>query len=189
MTPPLSPPSSPTIASPAAFRIRVMKQPYQRNAGRGLTLIELLAALGLLSIIMLAAASWLQITAAASSGAGASTRWRIGAASTLRLIQDDVYIGDLGTDEDRSRKVVIDGKSLIVKTREMQIGAVVVTYELDRFSHRLRRGIEGAEFHEPRVLLNQLSDFDCELDVAAGTLCVSLTSVDGQRLEKTFLLP
>ena len=46
---------------------------------RGLTMIELLVALSLLTLIVLAAASWTQVTSKASATAAEPLRWRAAA--------------------------------------------------------------------------------------------------------------
>src|SRR5262245_45979586 len=61
---------------------------------RGLTLIEILVAVGLMSLVMIAAASWIQTTTRASSEFATPARWEVAAQAVLALIHDDICTGD-----------------------------------------------------------------------------------------------
>ncbi|MDA3961793.1 MAG: prepilin-type N-terminal cleavage/methylation domain-containing protein [Planctomycetota bacterium] len=105
---------------------------------RGLTLIELLAALALLSMVAVATATWLRIGARAAQAASQHLGpWQAQQAA-LRLLRDDCRLG-------ATRVVSEDGLELQLRTlhRLQQRGAASVTWRIDPEGTVWRR--EGAE--------------------------------------------
>ena len=60
---------------------------------RGLTMIELMLAVSLLAVLMLAVTSWIQVTARAGATTIEPARWRGAAEAVLQLIHDDLVTG------------------------------------------------------------------------------------------------
>ncbi|MCH8151425.1 MAG: hypothetical protein IH830_03515 [Planctomycetes bacterium] len=97
---------------------------------RGLTMIELLLAVSLLTPITLAIAAWTQVAARASASAAEPMRWRAAAEAALQLIHDDLVTGDFsgdfssgfsgaqigGRSDQKPRVEVVDGM-LRIRTR------------------------------------------------------------------------
>jgi len=165
---------------------------------RGLTMIELLVALGLLSAVMLAVVSWTQVMAQTSQHATGPVRWRSAAEAVLRLIHDDLVSGDLvaarkrGT-RDKPRIQIVDGV-LQINTRAVDpagtSGPVVHRYALEVSSRALRR--EQRTLQGPpssRLLLDDVLEWQCAVDEEEQVLRVSVTSQDQITVARTYLLP
>ena len=113
---------------------------------RGLTMVELLLAVSLLTPITLAIAAWTQVAARASASAAEPMRWRAAAEAALQLIHDDLVTGDFaeGPTDPSSHEshVEVDDGSLRIRTRavgsEVIIGPSLHRYILDALSGELR---------------------------------------------------
>src|SRR5262245_41706525 len=109
---------------------------------RALTMIEPLLALSLLSMLMLAIASWHQTSERASSSVPGPVQWRTAATAVLQLVHDDVISGDFkskdkgkgGRQPDLSR-FVISSESLEIVTRDR--GEAKHRYQFDPVHKRL----------------------------------------------------
>src|SRR5882672_6848049 len=77
---------------------------WERQAmRRGLTLIELLLAIALLSGIVIAAGAWTGIAGHAATRASEPMRLQIAANAALQLIHDDLAVGDFEGPTDPTR--------------------------------------------------------------------------------------
>ncbi len=164
---------------------------------RGLTMIEVLVALGLLSAIMLTVISWIQTTARASTLAE-PMRWRVAAQAVLQLIHDDLMTGNFEVEQRRRRsrqpRVMTEDDSLRIHTRAVQAGdetgPTIHRYELDAFSDELGRMNEPKHGRPTtRLLLDDVGSFNCRIDEEHTMLIVSITSGSGQSLQRSYLLP
>ena len=164
---------------------------------RGLTMIEVLVALGLLSALVLTLTSWIQTTARAAALAE-PVRWSVAAEAVLQLIHDDLMTGDILTEQQRRRsrhpRVTIENGSLRIRTRAVQggdeIGATVHRYELDARTRELGRSNEPKRGrHTTRLLLDHVRNWNCQIDEERTVLTVIITSDAGQSIQRSFLLP
>jgi prepilin-type N-terminal cleavage/methylation domain-containing protein len=165
---------------------------------RGLTMIELLVALSLLSIVMVAVATWTQVTARAAQSAAGPMRWRAAAETLLTLIHDDLVSGDLGDarrpgGRGQARVEAIDG-TLRIETRavgpDRLCGPVAHRYVLDAISGELRlerRIPQGTR--TSHLLLDSVREWQGAIDQEEVLLSVSITAKDGTTVARSYLLP
>ena len=157
----------------------------------GLTMIELLLALSLLSALVLVIASWTQVAAQASARGAAPMRWRPAAEAVLNLIHDDIACGDF-TSQPRRRGAAephveaVDGV-LLIRTRAG--GAVTNRYVFDSIAQELR--LEQSRQGRPTVrpLIRRVAEWDCRIDTEGSILAVSITSDTGDVAVRSYLVP
>ncbi len=166
---------------------------------RGLTMLELLLALSLLSAIMLATASWTQVAARASADAIYPVRWRAAAEAVLQLIHDDLVTGDF-TDTQRGRRnqnarvEVVDG-AIRIRTRAVGntgdvTGLAIHRYAFDAFSGQLQldqRTVTGERYTRP--LLDHVQEWQCVIDEEQNLLTVTITSSEESVIARSYILP
>ena len=164
---------------------------------RGLTMIEVLVALGLLSALVLTLTSWIQTTARAAALAE-PVRWRVAAEAVLQLIHDDLMTGDFLSEQQRRRRrhprVMVENGSLRIDTRGVQggdeIGATVHRYKLDALRSELGRTNEPKRGrHTTRLLLDDVRNWNCRIDEERTMLTVIITSDAGQSIQRSYLRP
>ena len=164
---------------------------------RGLTMIEVLVALGLLSALVLTLTSWIQTTARAGALAE-PVRWRVAAEAVLQLIHDDLMTGDFLTEQQRRRsrhpRVTAENGSLHIRTRAVQggdeTGTTIHRYELDTRTSELGRTNEPKRGrHTTRLLLDDVGSFNCRIDEERTMLTVSISSGANQSIQRSYLLP
>ncbi len=165
---------------------------------RGLTMVELLLAVSLLTPITLAIAAWTQVAARASASAAEPMRWQAAASAVLQLIHDDLIIGDFAegpTDRSsqQSHVEVVDG-ALHIRTRtvgsEVIIGPSLHRYILDAFSGQLRLGQQTLDGKlSTRPLLDRVQEWQCIIDEEQDLLIATITSRDGSVVTRSYLLP
>ncbi len=164
---------------------------------RGLTMIEVLVALGLLSALVLTLTSWIQITARAGALAE-PMRWRIAAEAVLQLIHDELMTGDFLTEQQRRKsrqpRVMAENGSLRIRTRAVQggdeTGPTVHRYELEVLTSKLGRTNEPKRGrHTTRLLLDDVGSWNCRIDEESTMLTVIITSDAGQSIQRSYLLP
>jgi hypothetical protein len=161
-------------------------------------MIELLLSLSLLSAVMLAVASWTQVSVRAGQRAAGPSRWRAVAESVLGLIHDDLASGDWPDDwrarrGEQARVEVIDG-TLRIETRAVEseglTGQAVHRYALEAPSGELRlvqRTARGTQ--TSRLLLDHVAQWRCAVDEEENLLTVGITSADGTAVTRSYLLP
>ncbi len=164
---------------------------------RGLTMIEVLVALGLLSALVFTLTSWIQTTARAGALAE-PVRWRVAAEAVLQLIHDDLMTGDFLTEQQRRRsrqpRVMVENGSLRIRTRAVQpgdeTGPTIHRYELDILISELGRTNEAkGRRHTTRLLLDDVGSFNCRIDEEHTMLNVSITSGSRQSIQRSYPLP
>jgi prepilin-type N-terminal cleavage/methylation domain-containing protein len=150
---------------------------------RGLTIIETLAALALLSGLAVAGTAWMALSMRAAEDVGADVRWRAAANATLQLIHDDLRKGAvLGRPPVR-----VQADRLFIPTRH-EGRPVEREYALDTSAGKLLitdRDVTGSLSR--RVLLGDVTRLDLGLDRASGALLVRIHSKDS--VQRRFLIP
>lgn len=153
---------------------------------RGLTLIEMLLSLAIVSGMMIVAIGWMQSADTASASARKELTWRIAAAAAMQVIHDDLATGDFeltrrGNTQPKSR-VIVENDVLSIITRSGGKPMVHV-YSLDASILQMRRSSEETS----RILLREVDDFICEHDEDEGVLIVTIRRSD-QALTRRFNL-
>lgn len=165
---------------------------------RGLTMIELLVSLGILSAVTLTTVAWTQ-SAVRATRLAEPMRFSAAADAVLQLIHDDLATGDFELDESRRRDqgspraTIVEG-SLRIQTRAVNFstvaGPVIHHYTLDRVTDELQLREEDATGREnSRILLDQVRDWDCAIDDENNVLTVLITSMVGRGLARSYRLP
>lgn len=157
---------------------------------RALTIIELLLALSLLSTLLIATASWLQVSARSTTELAAPAQWNAIAQRVLELIHDDLAVGDFlpknsQADAEKPKVSLID-RHLRIATRDG--GAAYHEYVLDHSTKRLVLRIvpEGAGTTN-RTLLGGVEQCEYELDQKSRTLTVKIASTTGTIVERSYV--
>lgn len=169
---------------------------------RGLTMIELLLALSLLSLITLTAASWTQIAARAVTGPVESARWRAMAETVLQRIAEDLAIGDFdpveadatGANQNQPRRVSIHDGILEIKTRDHAGGTAPIVgqakhlYKFDPSKRHLELAVQAESREIVRPLLDDIETFECTPDAKSGRFRVTISSRDKVIVTRTYRL-
>lgn len=164
-----------------------MPLPQLSTSRRALTLMEILLSLAILSAMMLAALGWMRTAGTITTDVSRTLRWETSANAALQVIHDDLTVGDFeltrpGQNDAQAGRVRIESNDLIIETRAKG-KPVSQRYNLDRETQRIRRS-----GNSDRVLLIDVTDFECELNEDDGTLTVSIESHDRTAM-RTFTLP
>lgn len=157
----------------------------------GHTMVELLLALTLLSMVMLAVATWAQVTARASATMSHPVRWEAAARGVLDFVHDDLMTGDFEPFEKHSERgntrVQVRDGSLRIFTRDR--GEVIHDYEVDHARNELvLRVTDGQSLAEMRLLIGEVRRWQCDLDEESRVLSISITSSAGNSLQRSYLL-
>lgn len=157
---------------------------------RAMTLIEMLAAITLLGLVVLAMTGWMQTASRTTAAIAPSLRWEWAAVAVLGQVHLDLATGDL-EQSPNTQRVQMVGDELIVHTRDG--GPTRHRYEFDEPSGRLRLVRESNE-KDPaqpvsRVLIEQVSAWIVELDHEDGQLQITIRGMDGQQFSRRYLLP
>ena len=160
---------------------------------RGLTIIELLLALSLLTVIMLAVASWTQTTASATAKAAEPGRWRAAGEAVLQLIHDDLAIGDFGTNDQGPRVKIIDG-DLQIRTRAAPasgfVGSITHRYEYHAPSHELAlEQLRPDGRRHTRLLVDRVDRWKCEIDDEQRVLTITIGLNTDLEIAREYVLP
>src|SRR5437870_3306839 len=128
----------------------------------GMTLLEMLLALALLSAIIAASAAWMQIAAelAAPSGAFAAQRQMLAVDAAFDLIQQDLNVGDFQPQRDsripsKPPRVTVSGDKLTIRTRVSESGAVEHAYQRDISTNQLVLVQRATDSKQTRSLIDQ----------------------------------
>ena len=167
---------------------------------RGLTLVELLAAIAILAAIMAAMSSLTMAASRIQTTVSSSVNWETSASALFSLIKDDLGSGDLGVDD----RVVIEQGVLRIKSRsraeteEQRNGPAMHVYRLDgKDLVRGRLDLDAAGTTllgvpgPSRLLVGDVANWNVSVveDDAQRILTVELGSLDGERLTRTFDIP
>jgi len=140
---------------------------------RGVTLIEMLLAVTLLSGVALVTATWMSVVARSQTEFAPSVRWESAARATLDLITDDLASWD---SESRTRepRVRASGETLVIRTRSRTGDSV--TYRVKQ--GRLTRG--------ESVLIGGCDQARFDFDEETGILEVALEPNDGRVMQRSY---
>jgi prepilin-type N-terminal cleavage/methylation domain-containing protein len=163
---------------------------------RGMTLIEVLVSLTLLTAIISAAATWTTIAGNAAGVQSEPSRWHRAAQNVLDLIHDDLVTGDFESDtkqarEQRPPKVSVENDSLGISTRLLSAGRIALSrhYQLDIDMNVLTTKEQPSDSPRGRVLLTDVDEFACAIDETRTRLTVRITSNQHGSLSRSYALP
>ena len=153
---------------------------------RGVTMVELLVALVLLTVVMVATATWTRIATTGTRDHLDPMTETAACDAVRRLIETDLLTGDFETDRAQNRRsqnrrspprVVVENDRLSITTRspagESPAGPVVRIYEWDRPTRALRQRTSDPQRRHPaliRPLLTEVTEWTCRLDEEDDTL-------------------
>ena len=165
---------------------------------RGLTLIETLVSLVLLSGLLLASTSWLQIAGRTGAEGPEPLRWRSAAMNALEQAAVDVRSVTSPTEGEETEAVAVDSSRLSIRTRgalpiafEASLGAAGNrrhVYEFDSHDRMLRLVVQSIDGSIMAAfdMLDDVDVFDAEFDREKGTLRIRIEGGDGQVVQRTF---
>lgn len=160
---------------------------------QGMTLVEVLVSLGLLSTLMLAVVSWTQVSGRELASAVEPARWERAAVAVLQSIQDDLLIGDFQGNSDEILRVRVEQGQLLISTRRGSYpgGPLLREYAIDRVAGVLivteRTSVNRRPDHtKARLLLGDVAAWHCRLE--DESLRVELVSTMGKRLVRRYPL-
>ena len=150
---------------------------------RGLSMLEVLVSLVLLSALALAATGWSHGAVGLAQDTSERSAWNASASAALRLITDDLH----GLDASDQPRIEITESTLTVRTRRPALGPVTVRYEVDGTA--LHATVDGGAQHHmlnhAPPLLGELASavFAGELDEDETLVAVSIDLVGGPSRE------
>ena len=169
---------------------------------RGLTILELLLALALLSALCSLLTSWLVTVSKLSAEHGPRLEWQSAALRILDTIEDDLVCGDFETVDRRRpetpRIEVVEPSRLRIVTRSTSTqtpgspGPAIHEYRFDRASGTLFLSISSSAQPgsiEDRPLTTEVADWIVELDEEERVLVVTIASRHGAELSRRFTWP
>lgn len=146
---------------------------------RGLTLLELLLAMVLVTGLLLASANLLRVAATIFHAALADHRWESAATGVVNRIADDVMCSDnSGTSNEPLARC--ENGSLYIRTRWTRDGSAPihqVRYSYDQTTHLLQRAPVGTD-EEPVAILGRVSRFRAQVE--GRRLSITIESDSGQ---------
>lgn len=162
---------------------------------RGLTMVEMLVSLSILSALLLVVAAWTRVATQAGGEAAGSARWALAAEAVMDLIQVDLASGDVepaGRRRGRAdERVAVEDGALRIRTRSTVTGdaegSAVYSYALRSGTLRRARRADGAARERP--LIDEVGDWTCEIDVQERLLSVAITAREGAVVRRSFHLP
>lgn len=165
------------------------------NTRRGITLIELLATLSLLTILSIVSVSWMTTVLRSQSRLTSQASWHRASVAVLDLIGQDVLTVDRLDTGGRSNtpRIVVEDNILRIRARDHE-GLSTQQYSFDEGSSELHRQYQGQRRQADQVaLLGDTQAFVCELmlpseERAMPILTVSLVANDGREVHRAFIL-
>ena len=156
----------------------------------GMTMVEVLIALAVLSALMAVMASWTKIACTLGVTTGRSSEMRRSVETVFRCLREDLLVGDFrtrdGTDEPR---VVADGHTLLIMTRTPVRGSTERRYEYEPHAGRLVVEESGPDTMGRRGIATGITGFECAIDETQSWLAVSIASADGRAHTQRYRLP
>ena len=168
----------------------------RRLMRRGLTMVETLVSLGILSALLLVVAAWTRVATQASAAAAATGHWELAAEAVLDLIHVDLESGDAvparpGRGQPDQRVAVEDG-ALRIRTRSTGTGdargSAIHSYILRSGTLRREQRADDGN-HRERPLLDDVSAWTCEIDKEERLLSIAITTHAGTLVRRIFRLP
>jgi len=163
---------------------------------RGLTMVETLVSLGILSALLLVVAAWTRVASQAGGAAAATGHWEFAATAVLDLIHLDLASGDTVPARTRRRDaeelVTVEDDALRIRTRSTGTGdargPAIHSYVLrSGLLQREQRAFDGS--HQQRPLLEKVSAWICEIDEEQRLLSIAITTHDGTLVRRIFEVP
>lgn len=160
---------------------------------RGLTMLELLFSLALLTVVMLTAGSWIRLVSATGTLVAGPARWEAAAHAALQLVEDDILVADFHV-PGRDALVEVAAGGLILRTRLAcagdPSGLLQHRYSLDpgQDALRLEERTSTNSVHTRR-LLNDVASWSCQHDKDRNVLSITIVSNDGVTVSKRYRLP
>lgn len=160
----------------------------------GLTLIETIASLALLSVLAVAAFGWVVTSQKTLAETSESVEWKRAAHAALLQLHDDLRIGQARIWEDDALRtwptIGESGRSEVERIALRSIvpgsGSVEILYRFDRESALLTRRIDGRD----RVLVGRVASLTLELidpqrddGVKPRLIAISMASEEGLAVE------
>ena len=163
------------------------------SRSRGMTMIELLAALAILGLLTAGIVSWTQASSSVAAAVVEKLPWEQAARAVLGRIHEDMLIGDFELNERASEehgpRVTVVDNELLIQTRDHG-RSIRRRYRWSAFAHELVQIAEPLDdMPATRILLDQVAEFVCELDEGERLVRVSIVSMTGQHVTRTFTLP
>lgn len=159
---------------------------------RGFTMIEVLVALTLLSVMMLAVATWTGIAATTGVELTRDLQWRTAANNLLQLIADDCVIGDFDTrgagPGSAAGTVELDDSTLRIVTRSAADGPSERVYVYDPFTKRLTlrsQPLDARRSATTRPLLDHVLTWRCEIEEPTTPTQAEDTNSDNEQTSTT----
>jgi prepilin-type N-terminal cleavage/methylation domain-containing protein len=165
------------------------------NSRRGVTLIEVLVALSMLTLILIVSVSWMTSILKKQSTMSSDANWRRASSRLLETIEHDILTVDqlvIGSQRGVPRIEVLEGSIRIRSRDDSGIGTFV--YALNSQSGELirHRANERAGFDTVPVL-GSVQTFNCSIegptaDRVTPVLSVALISDTGLQVSRTITL-
>ena len=168
---------------------------------RAMTMIELLLAVSLLTLITLAASSWTGIASHLASDTASGDRWRESARAVLLRIDEDLLVGDFQERQNGGDlrlagpgRIRVAPNLIEIMTRDHGRQSsleepAIHGYTLDPLKNRLHLEIKTKSERFNRPLLDEVSEFTSDVDPKAKTLTVALVSIHGEHTSRRFAIP
>lgn len=155
---------------------------------RAMTLIELLAAVSLLGLVILAMAGWTQTAARTAASVGPALHWEQAAEAVLDQIHQDLTTGDLWQSNSNRRIQIVDDQ-LTIRTRDRGQSRHIYTFDQQTNRLSLKREADGTDKQPTSLLIEEVSSWLIDLDEDTNELRIAITSIDGQELTRRYRLP
>ncbi len=163
---------------------------------RGLTMVETLVSLGILSALLLVVAAWTRVATQAGAAAAAMGHWELAAEAVLDLIHVDLKSGDAVPARPRrgqpDERVAVEDGALRIRTRSTGIGdargSAIHSYILRSGTLRREQRADDVN-HRERPLLDEVSAWTCEIDEDQRLLAITITTHEGTLVRRIFRLP
>ncbi len=164
-----------------------------RSLSHGVTLVELLISLALLSIVLVGLTSWLGLSGRMTRSISDRARFEAAAGALLERINEDLLTGDFDLEDKKEDRVMVGYDALRIMTRSKDARnaglQIVREYRFDSQTGELLldRGRSG----ESSVLLSDLVSVDFTLTERSNEvfLEVVLVSSFGHSLSRRFRVP
>lgn len=168
------------------------------STSRGLTLIETLVSLVLLSGLLLASTSWLQIAGRTGAEGPEPLRWRSAAMNAIEQMVVDVRSVTSPAEGEETEAIVVDSSRLTIHTRSSlpialddqtttAAGNRRHVYEFDSHERMLKLIVQSIDGSTKAIfgLLDDVEIFEATLNRENGTLRIRIEGVDGQIVQRT----
>lgn len=167
---------------------------FSHHVTLGLTLIEVLVSMALLTGVFVAVGAWIEITASAASSISEPLQWNQTAEATLRVIGDDLNTGDFETETtDYSEpRIEVDENTgaLTFDARTAGHGAVTIEIKHDNNTNQLVRNVrQNQQTIASRVLIGAVQNWQCAVNEEATQLTIMIESINGHTAQRSFALP